>query len=184
MARLALTAALLVSLGAELQAQVRDTIIQVVPDTIFARHVAADSTKRALRLCAAGDVTLGTNLDSSWARNASANLWSRFARRADPDSLLAPLRGLFAAADLVMVNVEGAIGEGPAEKKCGAKSTSCYAFRSPASAAAAIRSLGSEAARVVGNVANNHSHDAGGPGLLVTRALLDSAGVHVTGADT
>lgn len=184
MARFALTAALLASLASELHGQVRDTIIQVVPDTIFAQRVPVDSTKRPLRLCAAGDVTLGTNLDSLWARNAAANLWNRYARRAEPDSLLAPLRGLFAGADLVMLNVEGAIGEGPAEKKCGPRSTSCYAFRSPSSAAAAIRSLGRENARVVGNVANNHSHDAGGSGLLLTRALLDSAGVQVTGVDT
>ena len=44
--------------------------------------------------------------------------------------------------------------------------------------------LGGPTARVVGNVANNHSHDAGSDGLLTSIALLDSAGVHVTGADT
>src|SRR6476661_3975737 len=128
--------------------------------------------------------SLGTNLDSLWARRASANLWDRYARRSDPDSLLSPLRGLFAGADVVMINVEGAIGDGPAEKKCKPKSTSCFAFRSPSPAAAAIRGLGSESAQVVGNVANNHSHDAGGSGFLRTRAMLDSAGVGVTGVDT
>jgi poly-gamma-glutamate capsule biosynthesis protein CapA/YwtB (metallophosphatase superfamily) len=98
--------------------------------------------------------------------------------------LLSPLRGLFADADIVMVNVEGAIGDGPAEKKCGKKSTSCFAFRSPPSAAGALRRLGPDQARVIGNVANNHSHDAGGSGLARSIALLDSAGVSVTGADT
>src|SRR5207253_5766484 len=125
---------------------------------------AADSARRVVRLCAAGDVTLGTNLDSLWARGAGANLWNRYARHDHPDSLLSPLRGLFADADVVLINVEGAIGEGPAVKKCGPRSTSCYAFRSPLPTAGALRRLGSEQARVVGNVANNHSHDAGGPG--------------------
>ena len=184
MTRFVLAAALLVSLAADLRAQVRDTVLQIFPDTVFARTVTADSTRRGVRLCAAGDVTLGTNLDSLWARNAATNLWDRFARSAEPDSLLAPVRGLFAGADVVMINVEGAIGEGPATKKCGPRSTSCYAFRSPASAAGALRRLADDSARVVGNVANNHSHDAGGEGLRATMALLDSAGVHVTGADT
>ena len=179
-----LAIALTATIGRELEAQVRDTIRVVVPDTVFARRVPADTTKHPLRLCAAGDVTLGTNLDSLWAKRASATLWERYARRADPDSLLAPLRGLFAGADVVMINVEGAIGDGPAEKKCKPKSTSCYSFRSPAPAASAIRKLGGDSGRVVGNVANNHSHDAGGSGFVRSRALLDSAGVAVTGVDT
>jgi hypothetical protein len=165
-------------------AQVRDTVRQILPDTLVAKASSPDSTRRPLRLCAGGDVTLGSNLDSVWARNAAANLWNRYARRDDPDSLLAPLRDLFADADLVLVNVEGAIGEGPATRKCGPRSKSCYAFRSPPAAAGAIRRLGGQQARVIGNVANNHSHDAGSDGLLTTRMLLDSAGVLVTGADT
>ena len=152
-------------------AQVRDTIIQVFPDTVFATVVpasAADSVRKGVRLCAAGDVTLGTNLDSTWAPRAAANLWARYGRRDHPDSLLSPLRGLFSDADIVLVNVEGAIGEGLATRKCGPRSTSCYAFRSPPSAAGAIRRLGSENARVIGNVANNHSHDTRGDGLRLT----------------
>src|SRR6185436_13266940 len=145
---------LLIALTGNLRAQVRDTILQIFPDTVVAR-VAPDSARRVTRICAAGDVTLGTNLDSVWARSAPANLWDRYGRHDHPDSLLSPLRGLFADADVVMINVEGAIGEGPAEKKCGPRSTSCFAFRSPLSAAGAIRRLGSDQARVIGNVANN-----------------------------
>ncbi|HET9424105.1 MAG TPA: CapA family protein [Gemmatimonadaceae bacterium] len=164
-------------------AQVRDTVRQILPDTLVAKQ-SQDTTRRPLRLCAAGDVTLGNNLDSAWARRAAANLWDRYARSAEPDSMLAPLRELFADADVVLINVEGAIGEGPATKKCSPRSTSCYAFRSPRAAAWALRALGSPTARVVGNVANNHSHDAGVVGLKATMGLLDSAGVQVTGADT
>ena len=179
-----LAIALLAVFAGNLGAQVRDTILQVFPDTVFATRASRDSTKRVTRLCAAGDITLGSNLDSLWARNAAANMLARYGRHDHPDSLLSPLRGLFADADVVLINVEGAIGEGPYEKKCRPKSTSCYAFRSPASAAGALRRLGAERARVIGNVANNHSHDAGGPGLDATIALLDSADVRVTGADT
>lgn len=179
-----LAAVLTAALALPTSAQVRDTVRQILPDTLIAIASSADSTRRSLRLCAAGDVTLGSNLDSVWARNAAANLWNRYARRDDPDSLLAPLRDFFADADLVLVNVEGAIGEGPATRKCGPRSKSCYAFRSPPAAAGALRRLGGPQARVVGNVANNHSHDAGNDGLLTTRMLLDSAGVLVTGADT
>lgn len=181
--RFSLSALFLATLSSTALGQVRDTVREVLPDTLVAK-VLSDSTRRPLRLCAAGDITLGSNLDSLWERSAAALLWERYARRADPDSLLAPLTDLFVGADLVLVNVEGAIGEGPAIKKCGPRSRSCYAFRSPPSAAGAIRRLGSEKARVIGNVANNHSHDAGGPGLLKTIALLDSVGVRVTGADT
>ncbi|MEO5567778.1 MAG: CapA family protein [Gemmatimonadaceae bacterium] len=178
-----LSALLLASLSSSAAGQIRDTVRLVLPDTIVAK-ASADSTRKALRLCSAGDVTLGSNLDSLWERTAAVALWERYARRADPDSLLAPLQNLFADADVVLLNVEGAIGDGPFMKKCGPRSTSCYAFRSPTSAAGAIRRVGSDKARVIGNVANNHSHDVGGPGLSTTIALLDSAGVQVTGADT
>lgn len=177
--------ALLATSGATVGAQqTRDTLRIVAPDTIVATLVAVDTTKRPLRLCAGGDITLGSNLDSAWATNAEIMLWSRFARTTNPDSMLAPVRPLFENADIVLVNIEGAIGSGPAFKKCGPKSTSCYAFRQPPEAAAALRRLGGATARVVGNVANNHSHDAGPEGVIMTRALLDSAGVMVTGADT
>lgn len=183
MARFFLALTLIAGIAGNVRAQVRDTILQVFPDTLVAK-APTDSTRRGTRLCAAGDVTLGTNLDSVWARNASANMLGRYGRYDHPDSLLSPLRGLFADADVVLINVEGALGEGPAIKKCSPKSTSCYAFRSPVSAAGAIRRLGSEQARVIGNVANNHSHDAGGPGLDTSIALLDAADVRVTGRDT
>jgi hypothetical protein len=165
-------------------AQIRDTVRQIFPDTIRATTTADSTHHTGTRLCAGGDVTLGNNLDSLWARRAAANLWNRYARSAEPDSLLAPLHDFFRSADIVLVNVEGAIGEGPATKKCGPKSKSCFAFRSPPSAARALANLGPPSSRVVGNVANNHSHDAGSDGMLTTLALLDSAGVQVTGADT
>lgn len=100
----------------------------------------------------------------------------------DPEALLAPLRPLLAGADVVLLNIEGAIGEGPAPRKCRPGSSSCYAFRQPIGAAEALASLAES--RVIGNVANNHALDAGLAGLHATIASLTAAGVQVTGADT
>jgi len=142
------------------------------------------SLSAPVRVCAGGDVTLGTNLDPTWAKYAADTLWKVFNLRSDPDSLVRALKPFFAGADLILVNVEGAIGSGPAKRKCGPKSTSCFAFRQPPGAAGAFRSLGESPIAVVGNVANNHSRDAGDAGRDATINALSVAGVRVTGADT
>ncbi len=150
-----------------------------------AQDTSAAAPKKPLRVCAGGDVTLGTNLDTTWARLGASRLRREFGISATPAALLAPLRPVFANADVVLVNVEMAIGEGRvAKSKCGPRSRNCYAFRAPVSAAAAIRDLGTGAARVVGNVANNHARDAGDDGVPVTVRHLRQAGVLVTGMDT
>lgn len=147
--------------------------------------VGAQEPAPATKVCAGGDVTLGTNLDTSWTR-----LWERrLGRPVDPlpasDSLVEPLRPLVMDADIVLVNVEGAIGEGRAPPKCGRRSRLCYAMRSPAAAARALRNIaGDTAVVVVGNVANNHAGDAGLAGRRETLDHLREAGVLVTGADT
>ena len=56
-------------------------------------------------------MTLGTNLDTGWAGSASRKYGMRVDPFPAPDSLLAPLRPLLADADVVLLNVEGAIGE-------------------------------------------------------------------------
>lgn len=137
-----------------------------------------------VRVCAGGDVTLGTNLDPDWARAGADTLWRFFSLRPDPDSLAPALRPFFAGADLALINIEGAIGEGPAPQKCGPWSTSCFAFRQPPGTAAAIRRAIDSTAIIVGNLANNHSRDAGDSGRVATVAALTEAGIYVTGADT
>jgi hypothetical protein len=139
---------------------------------------------RGVRVCAGGDVTLGTNLDTLWAKRSAQNLLSTFGLRPEPDSLLAPLRPFMTGADIVLVNVEGAIGQGPAPKKCGPKSKNCFAFRQPPATADALARLADSGAVVVGNIANNHARDAGDVGRDTTRALLERAGIRVTGGDT
>jgi hypothetical protein len=165
----------------------RDTVARdtTARDTTARDTTARDTTApRVVRVCAAGDITLGTNLDTAWARMGAQRLRAQFGASDEPDSLLAPLRPLFADADVLVLNVEMAIGRGPFERKCGPRSRSCYAFRGPPSAAAALRALGQPDAVVVGNVANNHARDAGDRGVDSTISYLRRAGAMVTGADT
>jgi len=175
------------TLAAPLRAQdtpPRDTIrVPTARDTL---PTAVDRSAEPARprICAGGDVTLGTNLDTTWARTAAGRLGRRVEALPSPDSLLSPLRPLLTDADVVLLNVEGAIGEGvPARRKCAPGSTSCFAFRSPVAAAGALRRVGGEA-EVVGNVANNHARDAGDSGWRATAGHLRGAGVQVTGMDT
>lgn len=139
---------------------------------------------RPVRICAGGDLLLGNNLDTLWASRASARLGTYVSPFPQPDSLLAPLRPLVENADIVLLNIEGAIGEGPLSRnKCRPGSTTCYAFRQPTGAASAIARF-AEPAKAVGNVANNHALDAGMEGWLATMQNLLQAGAHVTGNDT
>lgn len=143
----------------------------------------SEDAARDVRVCGGGDVTLGTNLDTSWVITASRRSGIEVPAYPDPDSLLAPLRPLVEDADVLLLNVEGAIGRGRAPRKCRPGSTMCFAFRMPAHAADALRRVGGSA-EVVGNVANNHARDAGPGGLVQTVERLQAADVHVTGADT
>ncbi len=147
-------------------------------DTLLPRPLHAP-----IRVCAGGDVTLGTNLDTAWAARAHRRMRETLHRSDEPDSLLSPLRSLFAGADIALVNVESAIGEGPSPSKCGPTSTNCFAFRAPLASARALRSIAPRA-HVVGNLANNHARDAGNPGQDSTVAALHRAGVYVSGDDT
>lgn len=138
-----------------------------------------------VRVCAGGDVTLGTNLDTSWVAAARRRApGQRVQALPSPDSLLAPLRPLLSDADIVLLNVEGALGDGPVNRrKCAPGSTACYAFRMPAASAGAMRRV-AESARVIGNVANNHARDDGDTGRRITLRALSDADMHVTGVDT
>jgi hypothetical protein len=165
-------------LAAPAAAQSKDSVVRT--DSAPRR---ADTTRAPIRLCAGGDVTLGTNLDTMWAKTAARALRAGFGMSSEPDELIAPLRTLFADADVVLINVEGAIGAGDAPRKCPKRAQNCFAFRQPVATARALRSL-ADSAVIVGNVANNHARDAGDDGFLVSLTHLARAGVVVTGADT
>src|SRR5919197_1856796 len=114
--------------------------------------VAPDSGR--VRVCAGGDVTLGTNLDTSWVRLAQKRRRRPVPALPSPDSLLAPLAPLVADADVVLLNLEGAIGDGPTMQKCPLGMRGCYALRQPVGAAAALRRLSAGAGGA--NVADKH----------------------------
>jgi len=139
--------------------------------------------RRDVRVCAGGDVTLGTNLDTTWVAVASRRAGEPVPPLPPPSSLLEPLVPLVEDAEVVLVNVEAAIGEGRATRKCPPGSTACFALRQPVSAAAALRAL-APGRVVVGTLANNHARDAGEDGFARTSEHLLEAGVLVTGADT
>lgn len=137
-----------------------------------------------VRVCAGGDVTLGTNLDTTWAATVARRLGRAVPALPVPQRALAPLAPLLRDADVVLLNVEGAIGdESPVPSKCGPNEKGCFALRQPPATAAALRGV-ARSAEVVGNVANNHSRDAGLDALRRTTEHLGAAGVHVTGLDT
>lgn len=139
---------------------------------------------RPFRVCAGGDVTLGTNLDPDWAKSGAKKLADFYGMSADPDSLALQLRDFVGGADLVLLNIEGAIGAGPTPRKCARNSTTCFAFRQPPNTASALRAVTDSGVAMIGNVANNHAHDAGDAGRDTTVSLLGAAGIFVTGADT
>jgi poly-gamma-glutamate capsule biosynthesis protein CapA/YwtB (metallophosphatase superfamily) len=124
---------------------------------------------------------LGSNLDTAWARAAHGS--GSPLPLPPPEGLIDPLRPLVEDAAVVLVNVEGAIGDGPVSSKCRPGSTRCYQFRQQVAAAAALRGLARDGA-VIGNVANNHAMDAGLAGFEATVRHLRDAGVIVTGSDT
>lgn len=141
--------------------------------------VPALAQDRAVTVCAGGDMMLGSNLPQQGGAppELPAPSWTELRQ------LITPLTPLMERADIVLLNIEGAIGSGPAPRKCRAQSTGCYAFRQPVEAARAYREI-APSAQVVGAIANNHAKDAGVEGFYRTAAFLREAGVHVVGADT
>jgi hypothetical protein len=137
---------------------------------------------RPVRVCSGGDVAMGTNLDTRWAVGRVAN-GRPVQALPDPLTLIPPLVPLFAAADIALLNVEGAIGAGAAPQKCARRSSLCFAIRQPPGTEQALRAVAPQA-KIIGNLANNHARDAGAPGFAETRRRLIDAGVFVTGADS
>ena len=90
---------------------------------------------------------------------------------ADPTTALAPAEPALAAADLAVVNLETAVGEG------GRPEPKDYAFRAPPSALTALRSAGID----VASMANNHALDYGPGALGETLAAERATGFPLVG---
>jgi poly-gamma-glutamate capsule biosynthesis protein CapA/YwtB (metallophosphatase superfamily) len=109
-------------------------------------------------LAFAGDVHFETNLSARLA--------------ADPETALAPIVPLFAGADIVMVNLETAVGVS------GTPQPKQFVFRAPPSAFRALR-----AAHVdVVSMANNHGLDYGAATLGESLRAAEAESVVVVGA--
>lgn len=139
--------------------------------------------RRAVSVCSGGDVAFGTNLSESWRRPAAARWGVSESGLPSPHDLADRIGGLMPPADIVLLNVEGALGDEEVPPKCAPGSTACYAIRMPPESADALRTIAPHAT-VVGTVANNHARDAGPQGFATTRRLLAEAGILVTGADS
>jgi poly-gamma-glutamate capsule biosynthesis protein CapA/YwtB (metallophosphatase superfamily) len=116
--------------------------------------------QKTVTIAAVGDIAMGR--DGALPPSGAAALLG---------GVRAELRG-----GVVLGNLEQTLTDGGVSK-CGAKSTDCYAFRSPPADAGALRAAGF----TVLNLANNHSLDYGGTGLADTVAALDAAGLAHTG---
>ena len=90
---------------------------------------------------------------------------------ADPPTVLEGVRPVLEAADLAIVNLETAVGEGgrPEPKE--------FAFRAPPTALTALRAAGVDAA----SMANNHGLDHGRQGLAETLAAERASGFPLVG---
>jgi Bacterial capsule synthesis protein PGA_cap len=82
-----------------------------------------------------------------------------------------------ADADVHFGNLETVLADAGDSKKCGKKSTKCYAFRVPTSFAEALRLAGFD----VMSIANNHAGDFGPEGRKSTMAALDAASIRHSG---
>ena len=79
--------------------------------------------------------------------------------------------------DIVFGNLEGPLTDASGGSKCGADSTSCFAFRTPPSYVAHLDAAGFD----VVSVANNHAFDFGAEGVADTLEALAGAGIAATG---
>ena len=114
-----------------------------------------------VRIAAVGDTVMGS-LPYGLPPDGGASLFT------DVKPLL--------TGDIVMGNLEGTLSTGGASK-CGAGSTSCFAFHTPPSYARWLK----EAGFTVMNLANNHAMDYGPVGQRETVAALNRVGIRNTG---
>ena len=134
---------------------------------ITAQEVDKSTLKRGLSFIGVGDMMLGTHFPSP----------KHLPPNNDPWPLMKEAQPVFATADVVFGNLEGAfLDEGEVFKRC-RDTTKCYAFKMPAHYAPVLKKMGFNLI----NLANNHIRDFGPPGMIMTRQLLDSLEIPYAG---
>lgn len=123
----------------------------------------APATGDAIRLMAVGDINMGM-------------AWPEERAQLPPDDakdFFNAVSPILSSADVAFGNVETVLADSGDSRKCGKKSTKCFAFRVPSSFAKSIQSAGFD----VVSIANNHAGDFGPEGRKATMAALDKVGV-------
>lgn len=123
-------------------------------------RVAVRTPKGTFTFSAVGDVMMGS------MPNLPANGGSRYF-----SGVSSSIR-----ADIALANLEGTLSTG-GSSKCGAGSTSCFAFHTPPSYARWLRRAGF----TILNLANNHAADFGAAGEAQTLAALEQQRLRHTG---
>ena len=95
----------------------------------------------------------------------------------DAKDLFDGVKEALSGADVRFGNLETVLADQGESKKCGKKSTKCYAFRVPTSFTAGLRVAGFD----VMSIANNHAGDFGPEGRRSTMAALTAAGIRHSG---
>jgi tetratricopeptide (TPR) repeat protein len=95
----------------------------------------------------------------------------------DAKDMFEGVKGPLGKADVRFGNLETVLADTGDSKKCGKKSTKCYAFRVPTSFAQALRLAGFD----VMSIANNHAGDFGPEGRKSTMAALDAVAIQHSG---
>ncbi len=121
----------------------------------------------ALRVAAVGDVQLGM----AWPPGHVA------LPPDDARDMFDAVKETLDRSEVRFGNLETVLADSGESKKCGKKSTKCYAFRVPTSFADSLRAAGFN----VMSIANNHAGDFGPEGRRSTIAALDAAGIRHSG---
>ncbi len=130
---------------------------------LAALSFALASAPETITFAAAGDTMMGSDL-----RKGAAGL-----APGDGEALFPGVGGLFHAADVAFLNLEGPLADDLPSTKCAPDSENCHAFRTPTRYGKALAGLGID----VASLANNHAMDLGTAGMDATMKALDGLGI-------
>ncbi len=134
---------------------------------LLSTRLTFSQSNNGLSFIGVGDMMLGTHFPTTAYLPPNDNPWP----------LLQEVAPIFADADVVFGNLEGAfLDEGDVFKRC-KDVTKCYAFKTPTRYAPVLKKAGFDLL----SIANNHIRDFGPAGLVNTKKVLDSLGIAYAG---